>query len=412
MKKYIYKCDSCSHKWKDYKPAACPKCNKEDFILVSEVKSYKNLLIVFFVLVFVGFGVFFLFKNSVNKDAYFEKGIEYMEQEKYQLAVDNFTKSSLLNPGDPEPFFERAQAFSYLEKSEEAIADYTEIIEIFKIWDEGKENVLENVNLSEVYFLRGNFYADLEKYEEAIADYTKSINIDPDHKNIDGSKQNYYLTRGDLYFALKKYKEAILDYTRVLETGIKNHMFNACLNRANSYTALKKYKEAIIDYSRALDLDELAYNTVMENSDLNFCSHYKRACKLDLEEEKKIACNWFKDQCSYLADKKKEEEEKKLEKRKEEQKKIEKKFLNTQTAGFTFNTKDSNYKKLRDWLYGKNWDGKSIYQLYELSKYNLKTKKGEVLHLKYIKKLYIKTSVYEKIMSDIDEYNNRGSRSL
>ena len=71
MKKYIYQCDSCSNKWKDYNPAVCPKCNKEDFILFSEVKSNKNLLIVFLILAFSGIcGWFFLFKNSVNKDVY------------------------------------------------------------------------------------------------------------------------------------------------------------------------------------------------------------------------------------------------------------------------------------------------------------------------------------------------------
>ena len=82
--------------------------------------------------------------------------------------------------------------------------------------------------------------------------------------------------------------------------------------------------------------------------------------------------------------------------RKKDQKAILERFLNTTTAQFSYWGGDK-YKSGKDWVYGKNHNGKSRYKIFGLSKYNLSTKKGDVLHLKYIKRLYIRTSTYERI---------------
>jgi len=56
MKKYIYKCDSCGHKWKDSNPEQCSRCSKEDFHIHAEVKGKKALIfsIVFLILAVSG----------------------------------------------------------------------------------------------------------------------------------------------------------------------------------------------------------------------------------------------------------------------------------------------------------------------------------------------------------------------
>ncbi|WP_072622139.1 tetratricopeptide repeat protein [Spirulina major] len=54
------------------------------------------------------------------------------------------------------------------------------------------------------YYNRSNAYSDMNRYEEAIADYTRAIELDSKLAHV-------YANRGDLYKALKQYETAIAD---------------------------------------------------------------------------------------------------------------------------------------------------------------------------------------------------------
>ena len=55
---------------------------------------------------------------------YFETGLKYLTQKKYQMAVQSFSQAINFKPSAA-VYFNRGLAYSYLGQNEKAIADYT-----------------------------------------------------------------------------------------------------------------------------------------------------------------------------------------------------------------------------------------------------------------------------------------------
>ncbi len=92
------------------------------------------------------------------------------------------------------------------------------------------------------YYFRGNAYSDLKKYEEALADYTEAIELDPKYVNA-------YDFRGNAYKAVGKNEEAIADYTKAIELAPKDAINYSARGRA--YKAVGKNEEAEADSAMA-----------------------------------------------------------------------------------------------------------------------------------------------------------------
>jgi tetratricopeptide (TPR) repeat protein len=137
----------------------------------------KKLLLVLLALPLIGFG-------QTAKE-YFNKALDYAENEQYQLAIDNYTKCLRLEPDDANKataYYNRGNAYDELENYTAAIADYNSAIRI-------------NPDDADAYYNRGLTYAKgLENYTAAIADFTSAIRIDPDYasayKNRGLAKEN------------------------------------------------------------------------------------------------------------------------------------------------------------------------------------------------------------------------------
>ncbi len=126
----------------------------------------------------------------------------------------------------------RGNAYDYLEKFAEAIADYDRAIAI-------EPQAI-------YYYNRGNAYQDLDQYETAIADYDRALQLDPQFASV-------YNNRGFAYYDLGQYETAIADYDRALQLD-PDEVF-AYNNRGNAYANLGQYERAIGDYDRAIELD-------------------------------------------------------------------------------------------------------------------------------------------------------------
>ncbi len=148
----------------------------------------------------------------------------------------------------------RANTYSSLEppKTEEAIADYTTVIEM-------QDVSLEN--MAKALCLRANIYSELKppKTDEAIADYTAVIEM-PDAPA--DPKSEALVSRANTYGELKppKTDEAIADYTTVIEmpnVSAKDKAV-ALYCRANTYGELKppKTDEAIADYTTVIEMPD------------------------------------------------------------------------------------------------------------------------------------------------------------
>jgi len=106
----------------------------------------------------------------------------------------------------------------------------------------------------EWYLNRANELAGLGKYEEAIAEYTTVIEANA----TTSTKVNAYIQRAYAYMKLERYDEAIVDYTEAI--FLDHERASAYADRAAAYNAKGDYEVAIIDCNSALDIDpEQAY---------------------------------------------------------------------------------------------------------------------------------------------------------
>jgi tetratricopeptide (TPR) repeat protein len=71
-----------------------------------------------------------LYGCNQNAEDYFNKALDYAENEQYQLAIDNYTKYLRLEPDDADAYNNRGLAYKKLENYKAAIADYTSALKI------------------------------------------------------------------------------------------------------------------------------------------------------------------------------------------------------------------------------------------------------------------------------------------
>jgi tetratricopeptide (TPR) repeat protein/S1-C subfamily serine protease len=172
---------------------------------------------------------------------YLNRGILYHNQQKYNLALADYTKAIELNPNYALAYNNRGTLYDDQQKYELALADYNQAIEL-------------NRNNAQAYYNRGNLYYDLQKYDLALSDYNKAIDINPNFANA-------YNNRGNLYDDLQKYDLALSDYNQALQLNPNDPM--AYLNRGLLYYNLQKYELALADYNQAIRINPnyaLAYN--------------------------------------------------------------------------------------------------------------------------------------------------------
>lgn len=150
-------------------------------------------------------------------------GLLYYELGRYEDSINAYEEALALIPqGAPfKPY--HADAFSNLAicyakieppNTEKALENFTRAIEITKSSSARDWTMLR----TRAYYNRGNLYYNLNQYDEAIADYSETINL---FEKAGGTKskifENAYYNRGLCYYHQGKYQEAINDYTKAIE---------------------------------------------------------------------------------------------------------------------------------------------------------------------------------------------------
>ena len=109
------------------------------------------------------FLLFFSYNSFPQDKGYIQIAYNAIKEGKYQIAVDNYSKSietyNLYAPA----YYGRGLAYAHLEKLESAINDFSNAIE------------LEPKNADALY-ARGLCYSRLEKDKEALEDFDKQSN--------------------------------------------------------------------------------------------------------------------------------------------------------------------------------------------------------------------------------------------
>jgi len=121
---------------------------------------------------------------------YRNRGIIYIDQEKYQKAIDDFTKTIELDPNTPSRYIDRANCYRDMNENEKALEDYDMAIQV-----DPKD--------AENWYWRGSFLFDfMSDYKGAIRDLEKSISLNP--SDIDN-----YIWLGELYYEIEDYAKSI-----------------------------------------------------------------------------------------------------------------------------------------------------------------------------------------------------------
>lgn len=112
-----------------------------------------------------------------NAEAYYNSGVEYDKQGKFEQGIADYTEAIRINPQYAEAYCKRGTDYCSLQKYEQGIADYAEAIRI-------------NPHMAEAYLGRGNGYFAQGKYKEAKSDWEKAVELDPTGYIGEGAKMN------------------------------------------------------------------------------------------------------------------------------------------------------------------------------------------------------------------------------
>jgi tetratricopeptide (TPR) repeat protein len=152
---------------------------------------------------------------------YFQRGTIYqLLQDKNSAIRDYKNSESKINPSTASEYSWRGYVrFNYLQRYQGAIDDYTKAIEL----DPGNATLYRD---------RALVYVDFKQDLLAISDYNKAIEFDAG--DGDGLGRVYYFERGSIYHRMDKYPQAIDNYLKSLNQecigGIDGFMVVICEN--------------------------------------------------------------------------------------------------------------------------------------------------------------------------------------
>ena len=153
--------------------------------------------------------------------------------EKFDAAVEYWSKAIKINPNYIEAYNGRGDAFIKLQKFDEAIINFNQAIKI-------------NPNYFEAYNNLGNAFIKLQKFDEAIINFNQAIKIKPNYA------QAYY---GKAYILMKSLKldEAIINFNQAIK--INPNYANAYNSMGSTLNQLGQWEEAINCYTKTLEIN-------------------------------------------------------------------------------------------------------------------------------------------------------------
>jgi protein O-mannosyl-transferase len=165
--------------------------------------------------------------------AYYNRGVYYIKEKRYDEAIDDFNKAIELNPEYAEAYNNRGNVFVNKKRNDEALNDFNMAIKL-------------NAKNASAYYNRGIILAGKNRNGEAIKDFTKAIELKPDYARA-------YNNRGITYVSDKRNDKAIYDFTKAIE--LKPDFSEAYNNRGFIFFNEKRNVEAIRDFNKAIELN-------------------------------------------------------------------------------------------------------------------------------------------------------------
>lgn len=177
------------------------------------------------------------------------------DEQELQLALTQLTSQIEKDPDNPELYTKRAAVYYNLGKTNEAIKDYTQ--------------ALEMEDAHKTHYLRAIVYASVGNNKDAYTDLTAALEAEPDNRD-------YLSLMADTCNALQKYEESLTCLQKLLSTGDGNCVLYALAADACVY--LNDFEKAVPHYEKAIEL----HNAEAEKSGIvkaNLYSAYGNSLK-------------------------------------------------------------------------------------------------------------------------------------
>ncbi len=130
-----------------------------------------------------------------HPDSLHLRGLLGYQQGHYGLALDFIQQATLLDPGKPHYFFNKALVLEKEERWEEAISAYQEAITLNPLYSEAWSNV-------------GNVYRRQRIWDKALAAYEEARKLKPQSADLLNNLGVVYKEKGDFTQALAQYQQA------------------------------------------------------------------------------------------------------------------------------------------------------------------------------------------------------------
>lgn len=167
-----------------------------------------------------------------------DTGVNAFEARDYDKALLDFSLFILLNPTYSQGYYLRALSHLGRDDADSALADIQQAIDLMP----------DNPQYGAVlYNLRGDIYSNLERYEEAIADYTEAIDLNP--------SVELYFSRAQLYGLIEDYENALDDLDAAIAEAPDDPVL--FIYRAIINTEMDDEEAAAPDYYRFMQLIEI-----------------------------------------------------------------------------------------------------------------------------------------------------------
>ena len=168
-----------------------------------------------------------------DKDVFFFRGRQALQDGKYATAIDNFNTFVRLDTTDHWAFFFRGIAKYNLGDIRGARVDFDRSVRLNPVFTSG-------------YHYRAITKSRYGDYEQALEDIEKAISLRPGYEGL-------YFSRGVTYFLSQQFDKAVEDFDRYIRKQPKDP--SAYLNRGASKLFLADTLQAMADYDKAIELD-------------------------------------------------------------------------------------------------------------------------------------------------------------
>jgi tetratricopeptide (TPR) repeat protein len=206
-----------------------------------------------------------------SAEYYYNKGIVYYDEGKFNIAIDNFNSAISINPDRSEFYYNLGNSYFKKKEYDQAIEQYNKALSLKPVdintfhnlgiiysWKKEYELALDYYNKilpliaedADIYHEMGNVYLKKGEYDIAIDYYNKALKIHPCHLAVlESLADAQELKKAD---DLLKEKSNINEEVKIINLENPEEFFNLGV----SYTKEKLYCFAIESFRKCLKIDQ------------------------------------------------------------------------------------------------------------------------------------------------------------